>query len=78
MQVHELDMKNTLVADLSQRQSIEYQESHLQDNQTRNLGGFYIVLVVVATFCIFLRLISRSITQLGLQRDDWTFAGGSV
>lgn len=63
---------------LLQRQSVQYQESHLQDNQTKNLGGFYIVLTVIAAACIFLRLISRSITHLRLARDDWTFVGGSV
>ncbi|KAI9687654.1 MAG: hypothetical protein M1820_010425 [Bogoriella megaspora] len=65
-------------AHIVRRQSLEYQESHLGDNHTRNLGGFYIVLVLVAASSVILRLISRSITQLGLLRDDWTFVGGST
>lgn len=60
------------------RQSIEYQEAHPGEDQTHNLGGFYIVLVFISVLCMFLRIFSRKITQLGVQRDDWTFLLGSV
>ncbi|KAK7756160.1 hypothetical protein SLS62_001752 [Diatrype stigma] len=54
----------TIAMALLPRQSIEYQEAHPEEDQTRNLGGFYIVLVLISASCMFLRVFSRRITQL--------------
>lgn len=63
---------------LHSRQSVEDQEANIGQNETRNLGGFCIVLIIIAATCMVLRVLSRNITKQGLARDDWTFLGGSV
>lgn len=60
------------------RQSMEQQKAHPEEDQTRNLGGFSIVLVFITAACMILRVVSRKITQLGIQRDDWVFLLGAV
>lgn len=60
------------------RQSEDYQWAHPEEDQTRNLGGFYIVIVFITALCMFLRVLSRKITRLGIKRDDWFFLIGSV
>ena len=59
-------------------EAIEYQESHLYQNYTRNIGGLYIVLVVLAFLSMILRVVSRRLTKARLEADDWTFLAGAV
>ena len=59
-------------------EAIEYQESHLYENYTRNIGGLYIVLVVLAFISMVLRIASRRLTKARLEADDWTFLAGAV
>jgi hypothetical protein len=46
-------------------------------DQTKNLGAFDIVLVVITATCAVLRITSRKLTLVGFEADDWTFLAGA-
>jgi hypothetical protein len=47
-------------------------------NQTKDIGGFAIALMVVALICIVIRFVARKLEEQDLQRDDWLFLAGGV
>ena len=57
---------------------MRYQQSHAYQNLSRNLGGFYIILVIFTFLAVVLRILSRRIMAQGLGADDWTFIAGAV
>ena len=59
-------------------EEVAYQESHLYEDSTHQLGAFFIVCVVVSFLCMVARATSRLITQLDLKADDYTFLIGTV
>lgn len=63
---------------LAARQSIEYQNEHLYQDYTKNLGGYMIVLVLVAAGSMVMRVWCRLHIGVALAKDDYTFLVGSV
>ena len=59
-------------------EEVQYQEAHAYEDYTRNLGGFYIVVVFLTFISVVLRVFSRRITKQELKADDWIYITGAV
>ena len=57
---------------------VSYQESHLYQNETRQLSAFFGVCFVVSFICMTTRVAARVVTGISLKADDAVFLVGAV
>lgn len=53
-------------------ESLQYQLAHINDDRTPALRALYILGIVLATVSVTLRVLSRTLSRVGLKADDWT------
>ena len=57
---------------------VQYQESHLYQDETHSLGGCFIVCFMLAFLSMVARVVSRRLTSDGLKIDDCILLIGAV
>ncbi|MCJ1373901.1 hypothetical protein MMC20_005131 [Loxospora ochrophaea] len=57
---------------------VSYQESHLYQNETRQLSAFFGVCFVVSFICMTTRVAARVVTGISLKADDAVFLVGAT
>ena len=66
------------MATLPSAATIEYWESHLDDNKAPIILGTYISFLAIAYVAVPLRFTSRLLIKTPLKVDDWAIALGLV
>jgi len=66
------------ISALVSRQDAAYQMAHLDEDYTRNLGGFLIVLVFLSFASMCMRVACRRYKRDPLGRDDWVYIIGTI
>lgn len=55
-----------------------YQLSHLYEDESQELGAFYIVCITASFVCMVSKITSRRVARVGLKGDDFAFLIGAV
>ena len=55
-----------------------YQLSHLYEDESQELGAFYIVCIAASFVCMVSKITSRRVARVGLKGDDFAFLTGAV
>ncbi len=55
-----------------------YQLSHLYEDESQELGAYYIVCIAITFLCMVSKITSRRVAHVGLKSDDFAFLIGAV
>ena len=55
-----------------------YQRARLHEDESQELGAFYVVCIAASFMCMVSKIGSRKVARVGLKSDDYAFLIGSV
>lgn len=55
-----------------------YQRSHIDEDESQELGAYYIACIAASFVCMVSKITSRRVARVGLKSDDFAFLVGAV